>query len=360
MFRLSVYPALLRPGHAALAGARALNVVTCWPIKPVMKALRILTLLLAVICPFTASADWLREEAAIMGTAINVELWHTDTDAGKALIHAVMDEMHRIDGLMSTYKPDSELSRVNARAAEMSVVVSKELLALITLALEYSAITQGAFDITYASVGRYYDYRKGSRPNGEQLAMALPAIDYRFVRLDPVRSTVRYLRPGVRIDLGGIAKGYAVDRGIAILQAAGARHALVSAGGDTRVIGRHWDHPWKIGIRDPRNGDGIVSLIPLEDAAISTSGDYERYFEESGVRYHHILNPATGDSPREVHSSSIIGSNATATDALSTSVFIMGVDKGLKLVNSLPDTEAIIIDNRGRMHYSDGLARVEQ
>jgi thiamine biosynthesis lipoprotein len=169
---------------------------------------------------------------------------------------------------------------------------------------------------------------------------------------------VQFLQSGVRIDLGGIAKGYAVDRGIAILQAAGIENALVSAGGDTRVIGRHWDHPWMIGIRNPRDHDGIVTRIPLENAAISTSGDYERYFEKDGIRYHHILNPATAKSPHEVHSSSIIGNRATDTDALSTSVFVMGVDKGLALIDSLPDTEAIIIDSRGRMHYSNGLERV--
>ena len=326
-----------------------------------MKPLRIFMFLLPLmLLPFTANADWVREEAAIMGTAINVELWHTDVDQGRVLILAVMDEMHRIDDLMSTYKPGSELSRVNARAGAGPVTVNKELLALIERAQEFSDITHGAFDITYASAGQYYDYRQGRKPDSKQLAEILPAINYHHVRLDPLRSTVQFLKPGVRIDLGGIAKGYAVDRSIALLQAAGARNALVSAGGDTRVIGRHWDHPWKIGIRAPRNGDGIVSMIPLEDAAISTSGDYERFFEEDGVRYHHILNPGTGDSPREVQSTSIIGSNATDTDALSTSVFVMGVDNGLKLVNSLPDIEAIIIDNRGRMHYSDGLARVSQ
>jgi thiamine biosynthesis lipoprotein len=326
-----------------------------------MKPQKILTILLPVLLlPLMASADWLRGEAAIMGTAINVELWHEDADQGRILIDAVMKEMHRIDDLMSTYKPDSELSRVNRNAATGPVTVDNELLTLIEHALMFSDITHGAFDITYASAGQYYDYRKGRKPDSKQLAEVLPAVSYHHVRLEPVRSSVQFLQPGVRIDLGGIAKGYAVDSSIAILQAAGVRNALVSAGGDTRVIGRRWDHPWRVGIRDPRNRDSLVSTIPLEDAAISTSGDYERYFEEDGVRYHHILNPDTGDSSREVHSASIIGNNATDTDALSTSVFVMGVDKGLKLVNSLPDTEAIIIDNLGRMHYSEGLARVTQ
>ena len=159
------------------------------------------------------------------------------------------------------------------------------------------------------------------------------------------------------IDLGGIAKGYAVDRSIELLARAGIRNALVSAGGDTRVMGKRREWPWQVGIRDPRK-DGIVSMIPLEDAAISTSGDYERFFEQDGVRYHHILNPGTGDSAREVHSASVIGMQATDTDALSTSVFVLGVNKGLALINRIPDTEAIIIDNRGLLHYSDGLARI--
>lgn len=325
-----------------------------------MKPLKILTFLVPLLLPLMVDADWVREEAAIMGTVIKVELWSADAVEGRALAREVMKEMHRIDDLMSTYKPESELSHVNASAAAGPVMVNDELLMLIKHALEFSDITNGAFDITYASAGQYYDYRKGKKPDSNQLARALPAINYHHVRLDTTLSTVQFLQPGVRIDLGGIAKGYAVDRGIAMLQGAGVRNALVSAGGDTRVIGSHWDHPWKIGIRDPRDGEGIVSMIPLEDAAISTSGDYERYFEEDGVRYHHILNPGTGDSPREVHSTSIIGSNATDTDALSTSVFVLGVEKGLELVNSLPDTEAIIIDNRRKMHYSDGLARVGQ
>ena len=326
-----------------------------------MRQLKYLSVLLTVLLlPGMVRAGWLHDEAAIMGTAVNVELWHNDEKQGRALIHAVMDEMRRIDQLMSSYKPDSELSHVNADAAAQAVTVSGELYSLIEQSLRYSDITGGAFDITYASAGQYYDYRTGRKPDNQQLAEALPAISYRHVRLDAAHSSVEFTQAGVRIDLGGIAKGYAVDRCIAMLQAAGIRNALVTAGGDTRVIGKHWDHPWMIGVRDPRNHDGIVTRIPLEDAAISTSGDYERYFEQDGVRYHHILNPGTGQSPHTVHSTTIIGTNATHTDALSTSVFVMGVSKGLALINALPDTEAIIIDDQGKMHYSDGLGRLTQ
>ena len=294
-----------------------------------------------------------------MGTAIAVELWHEDEAQGKALIRDIMAEMHRIDQLMSTYKPDSELSFVNKNAANGPVTVSKELLTLIERSLEYSNITTGAFDITYASAGKYYDYRNNKRPDDEQLQSVLPAIDYRHVKTDQASSSVQFLHPDVYIDLGGIAKGYAVDRGMALIQQAGVTTALVSAGGDTRVIGKRWDRPWHIGIRNPRDEENIISMIPLEDSAISTSGDYERFFEEDGVRYHHILNPRTGKSTHEVFSSSIIGKYATDTDALSTSVFVLGVEKGLKLIDSLPETEAVIVDNKGKMHFSSGLARLQ-
>ncbi len=313
---------------------------------------------LLLLTPVNATAEWYRQDAAIMGTAIAVDLWYEDEARGRALAQAVMDEMQRIDDLMSTYKPESELSRINARAADEAVPVSAELLALIQRALDFSRLTDGAFDITYASAGQYYDYRKGIQPNAEQLALALPAIDYHHVRIDPQGATLRFLHPGVRIDLGGIAKGYAVDRCIAILQAAGVKSAMVNAGGDTRVLGKHWKQPWMVGIRDPRNKEGLVTMIPLEDAAISTSGDYERYFEKGGVRFHHILNPRTGTSSAGVRSVSIIGADATTTDALSTSVFVMGVESGLKLVDSLPDIEAVIIDNQGKMFYSKGLDRL--
>ncbi len=294
-----------------------------------------------------------------MGTEVTVELWHTDNARGSELASAVMDEMHRIDNLMSSYQADSELSAVNDGASKGPVIVSTELISLIERALEYSDLTSGAFDITYASAGQYYDYRNNKKPDDAQLKDALLAVDYHHVKPDKSASTIQFMHPGVRIDLGGIAKGYAVDRCIKLLQQAGVTRALITAGGDTRVIGKRRGRPWHIGIRNPRDEDNIVSMIPLEDSAISTSGDYELFFEEDGVRYHHILNPKTGRSTHEIISSSIIAEFAIDTDALSTSVFILGVEKGMQLIDSIPNTEAIIIDNKGDMHYSAGLARAQ-
>lgn len=307
-----------------------------------------------------ATADWYTNEQAIMGTVIRTELWSDDPLTAGEAIRLVNEEMHRIDRLMSTYKPDSEISQVNRDAAEKPVRISAELLDLLARGIEMSRLTGGAFDITYASIGQLYDYRAGVRPDEQQIAAALPAIDYRFVELDLDECTVFFSRHGVRIDLGGIAKGYAVERGVGILRAQGIEHGLISAGGDSRILGDRRGAPWIVGVRDPRNSDRVIARLPLIDEAISTSGDYERFFEEDGVRYHHIISPATGHSVSEVRSVTIIGPDATMTDGLATSVFVMGLEDGLRLIDSLDDFEAVIVDRHGALHRSGGFLPPQQ
>lgn len=304
-----------------------------------------------------AHAKWLNDQQAIMGTVVQVELWSEDQGAGKAAMAAVMDEMRRIDRAMSTYKEDSEVSLVNRKAAEEPVTISDELFDLITRSLQMSELTGGAFDITYASAGRLYDFRRKIKPSEEALAKALPAINYHHILLDREGSTVKFSQVGVHIDLGGIAKGHAVDRCIALLQARGIKQAIVTAGGDSRIIGDHHGRPWIVGIRDPRQEGKVVAALPLSDAAISTSGDYERYFEANGVRYHHIINPTNGRPVNGVRSVTVVGSDSTTMDALSTSVFVMGVRKGMALVERLAKVEAVIVDANGKMYYSTGLMR---
>ncbi|MBX3702609.1 MAG: FAD:protein FMN transferase [Steroidobacteraceae bacterium] len=310
---------------------------------------------LFALLPCTVYADWQHREAAVMGTRIAVEAWHDDAAVAGAAIDAVMAEMHRVDALMSHYKPESQLSRVNREAAAGPVPVAPELAALIARALEFSELTGGAFDISYASVGYLYEYREHRRPTEAEIEAALPAVDWRSIEVDRQASTVRFLRPGMRIDLGGIAKGYAVDRGIAILRAHGVAHGTVTAGGDSGILGDRRGRPWVVGIRHPDDPDRVIARIPLEDAAISTSGDYERYFEEGGVRYHHILNPRTGRSAAGVRSATVIGPDATLTDGLSTSLFVLGVERGLALVNAREDVDAVIVRDDGRVFYSKGL-----
>jgi len=291
-----------------------------------------------------------------MGTEVNVWLWHDDEAEGERAAEAVFAEIDRIESLMSTYIEESLISEVNREAAAQPVEAGPELYGLVERALDISILTHGAFDITYESVGRHYDFRAGQRPDEATIADELPRIDYRLVELGKERQTIRFLEPGVRINLGGIAKGYAVERGAEVLKSHGVRHAIVSAGGDSRLLGDRRGQPWVVGIRDPRREGEVALRIPLADEAISTSGDYERFFIEGGERYHHIIVPATGRPAGEVQSATIVGPDAVLTDALSTSVFVLGVDRGMRLLATLPDYEGIVIDAQGKLYYSDGLA----
>ncbi len=310
---------------------------------------------LLLLASMPAAAEWHHREAAIMGTRIAVELWHDDPVEAAAATEAVLEEMHRVDALMSHYRPESQLSRINAHAAEGPVAVDPELAGLIDEAAVFSERTGGAFDITYASVGYLYDFRERRHPTDAQIEAGLGAIDWRHVIVDLGVSTVRFTQPGVRIDLGGIAKGYAVDRAVALLAARGVRHASVTAGGDSRILGDRFGRPWVVAIRHPDDPQRFIARIPLEDAAISTSGDYERYFDEDGERYHHIINPGTGRSAGGLRSVTIIGPNATETDAMSTSVFVLGPERGLALIEELPELDAVLVRSDGKVLYSSGL-----
>jgi thiamine biosynthesis lipoprotein len=318
---------------------------------------------LAVLATMTAMhpalAEWHGRAIDLMGTRVSVELWHDDESAGLALIEEVLDEYRRIDRAMSTYRDDSEISRVNREAATGAVPVGRELLGLIEVSLDLSRASDGAFDISYESVGYLYDFRARRRPDADAIAAAIGAVDYRQILVDADAGSLRFGRPGMRINLGGIAKGYAVEQGARILREAGVGHALLNAGGDSRVIGDRRGQPWIIGVRHPRLENEVVTRLALVDEAVSTSGDYERFFEENGRRYHHILNPATGEPTETLLSATVIGPDATLTDGLATTVFVQGAEAGLALIERYPDYEAIVVEPSGRLRYSSGLVAPE-
>jgi len=307
----------------------------------------------------SAMADWIGDARPMMGTEVSVYLWSDDPEAGRRALEEVFDEAARIDRLMSTYKDGSEISKINREAAKAPTTAGVELFGLVQRALDISVLTRGAFDITFDSVGQHYDFRERQRPDTETVETERSFIDYQLVKLDQAASTVFFEREGVRINLGGIAKGYVVERGIDILRHRGINSAIVTAGGDSRLLGDRRGRPWMVGIRDPRIDGEVAISVPLADEAISTSGDYERYFEEDGVRYHHIIRPSTGEPAGGVHSATVFGPDAVITDALSTSVFVLGVEQGLTLIGTLPDYESIVIDDTGRVFYSDGLMQPE-
>jgi thiamine biosynthesis lipoprotein len=302
-----------------------------------------------------ATAGWVVREEAIMGTAIKVELWADDRRMGEAAAAAVMDEMHRIDRAMSPHKAGSELSRINRDAARGPVVLTDEMLGLLQRAQAFSELTQGAFDITYAAVGQLYDYRNRVRPSPAALAQAQACVGWQGLLLDPRERTVRFAKDGMRIDLGGFAKGHAVDRAADLLARRGVLHAWVSAGGDSRVLGDRRGRPWSVAIRDPRRAGEVVAVLPLEDTSISTSGDYERFFEDGAERVHHLIDPATGTSPRGLQSVTILSGDGLGCEALSKAVFVLGTVRGLALIETLPGTDAVLVDAAGRLHASSGL-----
>ena len=302
-----------------------------------------------------ANGEWVGDARSLMGTEVSVRLWHDDVARGEEIVEQVFAEAERIDRLMSTYKEDSQISEINRLAAQEPVVAGDELFHLIRRSLDISVLTLGAFDITYDSVGQHYDFRNRQRPDDATVEAEKQLIDFRLVELDQAAGTVSFKQDGVRINLGGIAKGYVVERGVSILRSRGVQNGIVTAGGDSRLLGDRRGQPWMVGIRDPRNDGQVAISVPLEDEAISTSGDYERYFEEGDTRYHHIIEPSTGEPAAGVHSATVFGPDAVITDALSTSVFVMGVDQGLRLIATLPDYESIVIDAEGRIFYSDGL-----
>ncbi len=311
--------------------------------------------------PALVQADWYHYTDTAMTTAIDLEFWAEDKAFADRTASRVLSVFQEVDQQMSRYREDSELSRVNREAADHPVVVSDGLFRVLEKAQEVSELSGGAFDISFGSVGYLYDYRTGHQPSDADIQSRLEHINYRDIVLDREKSTVSYRQHGLLADLGGIAKGYSVDLGMERLQQAGIRHARLSAGGDMRLLGDRRGRPWIVGVRDPRAEERKAVVLPLSDTAVSTSGDYERFFiDDQGNRVHHILSPGTGKPVRGVQSVTILGPNALTTDGLSTAVFVLGPERGLEMINRLPGIDAIIIDDNRKMYYSEGLQPPEQ
>jgi len=310
--------------------------------------------LLAFSLP-AAAAGWYADAREKMGTRVEIQVQADSEAAAAPLLAAGMAEFDRIESWMSTYRDDSEISRVNRLAAREPVRVSAELYGIVARSLELSELSDGAFDITFDSVGRLYDFRSGVRPDAEEIRRSLPDINYRHVVLAPAASTIRFTREGTRINLGGIGKGYACEQVAALLRKAGVTSGRVNAGGDTRLIGNREGRPWMVGIRDPDDAGRWVTRLALSDEAISTAGDYERFFDEDGVRYHHIIDPGTGDSARGVRSVTVIGPDATLTDGLDNAVFILGPERGLALIDATPGYAAVVVDAERNVRFSRAL-----
>ena len=292
-----------------------------------------------------------------MGTVVSVVVAGLSRDAADRAADAAFREMRRVESLMSTYLPDSDLSRLNAAAGRGWRAVHPEVAAVIREGLRVARLSGGAFDPSVYPVWALWRFEEGSRPPApEALHRALAHVDYRNVEVDE-RGRVRLAEPGTALGLGGIAKGYAVDRALAVLRRSGASGAMVNAGGDLAVWGRPApDRPWRVGVRDPRNPRGLLGTLSVETGAVATSGDYERFFVWKGVRYHHILDPRTGMPARGCRSVTVLHTSAMTADALATAVFVLGPRRGLELLGRIPEARGIIVTAGGEILSSPGVS----
>lgn len=320
-----------------------------------VNVLALMLVIYSLVLSQSVQAQWHQKTASIMGTNIEMDIWAKDDSQAQQAIAATLLAMNNTNQMMSRYKPNSELSQLNQTAYIRSVKVSDALWQVLIKSIEMSNLTQGAFDITMGAVSKTYDFKQGRLPSTRQLIEAVKSVNYHQLKMNEQDKTVQFLQQGMSIDLGGIAKGYAVDQAIVALKSLGIKHARVTAGGDTRLLGDYRGRDWTVGIKHPRSKRKMAMALPLSDVALSTSGDYERYFIRHGQRYHHIISPKSGRSVSGVVSATVLAPDSMTADALSTSVFVMGIDKGLALINTLSNIDAIMIDAKGKVHYSAGL-----
>ena len=294
-----------------------------------------------------------------MGTEVRASAWTADEAAAVAAFERVFDEFDRLDALMSVWKEGSDILRINAAAGRTAVAVSPEVREVLRAAQEVSEWTGGKFDVTFAALSGLWKFDQdidGRVPSRSEIAPRLPLIDYRALQLDDCAGTAGLTRAGMAVNLGGIGKGYAIDRAATILRDAGLSDFMIQSGGDLFVAGRRGERPWRVGLQDPRGvPNTLFAAIELTDAAFSTSGDYERYFIRDGHRYHHILDPGTGEPAPGSRSVTIMAKRAIASDGLSTGVFILGGDEGMALIEKLPDVEGVIVTGDNRVLVSSGL-----
>jgi len=306
-----------------------------------------------------------KETRMLLHTFVEIKAYGANA---KRAAEASFAEMERVNRLLNNYDPSSEISQINRAASLKSITISPETLEALTSAKYYGELSGGAFDITVGPLLELWGFNqeepgiKADLPLPDTLDRVRQLVDYRLIQLDTIKGTAMLLKKGMWIDSGSFAKGYAVDRAASVLKKQGVTQALITAGGTILALGKKTGgKPWQIGVRHPREEGTLLDTIPLVDQSISTSGDYERFYYYRGRRVCHIIDPRSGYPVEAVQGISVIAPTAMASDALSTVLFVLGVQKGLSLVENLPGVEAMIIDQEGKVYLSPGWpARIKQ
>ena len=308
----------------------------------------------------TAPAGIVERSRVSMGSEVHLTAWTADERAATAAFEAVFDEFDRLDALMSVWKEGSDIEKLNRAAGDKAVPVSAEVREVLNMARQASEWTDGKFDVTFGALSGLWKFDHdldGSIPVRADVLARLPLIDYLKLEVDQAKGTAFLTQKGMRAHLGGIGKGYAVDRAAAIMRGRGINDFMIQSGGDLYVAGRRGDRPWRAGIQDPRGPAGsIFASMDLSDSAFSTSGDYERFFMKDGRRFHHIIDPDSGEPAQGSRSVTIVTPRAVVADGLSTGVFILGPEKGMALIERLQGVEGVIVTASNNLLVSSGLA----
>jgi thiamine biosynthesis lipoprotein len=330
-----------------------------------MLAKAILFLILACLaaCKETAGSPdrhLVERTFASMGTELQLTAWTADEPGAVAAFEKIFQEFDRLEGLLSNWREGSDIQRLNAAAGRHPVPVGTELRNVLQTARQVSEWTGGKFDVTFGVMSGLwkFDYQNqdGTIPEHSEVIRRRKLIDYRDLVVDERAGTAFLRREGMAANLGGIGKGYAVDRARDILRERGFRDFLIQFGGDLYAAGHSGDHPWRLGIQDPRGpANRIFATMDVSESTFSTSGDYARFFMKDGRRYHHILDPATGEPAQGCRSVTIMTGSATIADGLSTGVFILGPEAGMALIEQLPDVEGVIVSAKNEVLVSSGL-----
>ena len=319
--------------------------------------------IVGVACGRASSPQLVERTFVAMGSSLRVAIWTTDETKASAAADRVYREFERLESLLSVWKPGSDVVRLNDAAGRQPVPVSNETLEVLTAARIGSEQTHGKFDVTFGALADVwkFDHDQDNRvPDRTAIEARLPLVDFRAVELNSAQRTAFINRRGMRVHLGGVGKGYAIDVAVMLLRQQGFDDFLIQAGGDMYAAGANNGTSWTLGIADPRSSHEAFAAVEIRGAAISTSGDYERWFVKDGVRHHHLIDPDRGEPARGCRSVTIITSRATMADVLSTGVFIMGPEEGMALIEKLPDVEGVIVTASNEVLISSGLkGRVE-
>jgi FAD:protein FMN transferase len=293
-----------------------------------------------------------------LGTVVEISIVGEDKKSLENALETTFKRISEIEQVTDRYTSDSEISLINRNAKTGPIPISRDMMNMLVLAQKIARLTNGGFDVTVAPIVDLWGFDIGGRlPSPEEISGALKRVDYRNLSIDEKNSTITFAQPGIKIDLNGIAQGYTAAEAEKVLRAHGVESGVINISGDMMIIGRNGRKPWRIGVQDPRNGKKLIAVIKAKDMAIVTSGDYERCFFVDGVRYHHIIDPHTGYPARGCSSVTVVTRDAFLADALCKPVFVLGPDKGMKLVESMPGVDVLIVDDKGKITYSPGLEK---